>query len=126
MFRIIVFFIISANIAFSKCIPKTDIQRQQDDTFIYTAGCHVEFGEFRLKNRYQQKQIQELKQAITLKDLAYSKANTRADMWRDVSYQLKDNIVSLEKSREKTKYTYFVIGFASAIGVAWGLNQIKQ
>jgi hypothetical protein len=121
----ILFLLLFSNIALADCTPKNDIKRQADDTFVYTAGCHIQFGEFRLKNRYQEEQISELKKAITFKDLSVDQANIRADMWKNTSYELRENILKMERNRERSNQLYFGLGVISAFGAAWALNQFR-
>ena len=75
--------IATTNQANASCDFSKDIKENLDGTFTYSKDCNVEVGKRIKELDIRRQQIEDFNKAITLKDLAISKADERAKAIQD-------------------------------------------
>jgi hypothetical protein len=110
---------VMSNAAFAECDFKTGITANQDGSYTYTKECHVKVGQMKNDLETAQKQLDNLGQAITLKDLALQKSDDRVNLWMQTSSQLEDRITKLDSMQKHNEWIYFGLGVLTTLGAGF-------
>lgn len=99
---------------FSQIISNTD------GTYTYSKNLHICVGQLVQDNATKTKQVQDLTKAYSLKDLAMTKADARAQLWEDNSLKLETTVQTIETTQKRNDMIWFGLGALSvfAAGVA--------
>lgn len=122
---ILIIALLFSQIALADCNFKTDIKKTGENTYTYTKECHVLFGKTIEKNKNLKKQVKHLENAIKLKDLALTTADTRLALWRNESYKQVELIRRYQKYNRLENYGFLVGGIAFAFLSVWAAGQLK-
>lgn len=98
-----------SNLCFADCNFK-DLVHNPDGTVTYSKADHICVGQTVQGSATKDKQIQDYKQAITLKDLAITKSDARAQNWMDTSLKLEDNVQKMDSIKKQNEWIYFILG----------------
>jgi hypothetical protein len=115
-----------SNTAFADCNFSTDITKQADGTYSYTKECHIKVGQLVQDNKTKDQQISDLNQAITLKDLAITKSDQRAQMWMDTSFKLEDDVQKMNKFKSDNQWIYFGLGVLTVFAAGMATSSLTN
>lgn len=118
---LLVFF---ANIAMADCDFKTGISPLDDGSFKYSRECHLKVGQMKQDLDVATKQVADLTQAITLKDLALTKSDQRVTLWQDTSFKLEDRINTIDSLQKFNGILYFGLGVVFTSLAVWGAGHL--
>ena len=99
-----------SNTAFADCDFSKGVTANPDGTRTYTKECHIAVGNLVQDNAVKTQQVQDLNQAITLKDLAITKSDQRAQNWMDTSLKLEENVQKMDSLKKENEWIYFALG----------------
>lgn len=111
--------------AFADCDFSTGITKTEDG-YLYTKECHIKVGETVRDLEISLLQNKKLGEAITLKDLALSKANERADLWMNTSYKLEARVETMDSLYQRNKWLYFGLGILAASAAVYAAGQLNN
>lgn len=97
----------------STCFATCDwskITKNPDGTYVYSQALNLCVGQTVQDNSTKDKQIQDYKKAIDLKDLAITKSDARAQNWMDTSLKLEDNVQKMDSYKKQNEWIYFILG----------------
>jgi hypothetical protein len=97
----------------------TKIVKNADGTFTYTKQLHLCVGDMKLDLEVAKLQIVDLNQALSLKDVALQKSDSRVKLWSDTSEQLENRITKIDTETKRNDFLYFALGIAASIGVGF-------
>lgn len=101
----------------------TKIKSNMDGTYIYSKELHICVGEMKQNLDSLNKESDDTKKIIQLKDLALTKTEERVNLWIDTSGKLEDRINKVQ-SLESTNYLiYFGLGILTTFAAAYVANQ---
>jgi len=103
-----------------------DSIRKVDGGYLYPVECHLAAGKAFSDVSSMTKEIEAMKKAITLQDLALSTANKRADMWMETSLKTQEALASYEKYRDFDGWVKFGLGFGVAFLSVIAASQLKK
>lgn len=115
-----------SNLAFADCDFSTGITKGPNNTYIYTEGCHIRVGELVQENKTKDAQVADLLKAISMKDLALTASDQRAQLWNDTSIKLEDRIQKVDTLTSKNDVLYFGLGVLTTIAVAWATSRVTK
>lgn len=113
----------------STCFATCDwskITKNPDGTYVYSQALNLCVGQTVQDNATKDKQIQDYKKAIDLKDLAITKSDARAQNWMDTSLKLEDNVQKMDSLKKQNEWIWFGIGILSAIGLGMTAAQLSR
>jgi len=105
--------------AYADCDFSKGITPGPNHTFIYSEECHQKVGQLIQDNATKDKQIADYVQAINLKDLAITKADSRTQLWMDTSDKLTDRLTKVDELQKKNDWLYFGLGVLSTVAVGF-------
>lgn len=105
--------------AMATCDFSIGISPGPNSTFIYTQECHLAVGALVQSNKTLSLQVGDLTQAITLKDLALTKADARTQLWMDTSQNLEGRIQKLDSMEKTNSWLYFGLGCLTVLGAGY-------
>lgn len=108
-----------SNIAFADCDFSTGITPNKDGTYTYSKECHIAVGQMKNDLETAHKQVSDLGQAISLKDLALQKSDDRVNLWMGTSNQLEDRVTKLDSMQKHNEWIYFGLGVLTTIGAGF-------
>lgn len=114
-----------SNIAFGNC-AFDDLKHNADGTVTYSNADHVCVGNLVQDDKTKTQQVQDLTKAITLKDLAITKADARAQLWQDTDLKLEQNIQNIDKAEKTNQWMYFLLGVLSVVAAGVAANQVSH
>lgn len=115
-----------SNLAIADCDWSTGITTGPNHTFIYSDACHLAVGVLVQSNKTKDAQIADLSQAISLKDLALSKADSRIQLWTDTTYKLQDRLTTVSQMESHNEWLMFALGSLATIGAGYAASQIYR
>lgn len=115
-----------SNVAFADCDFSTGITPGPNKTFVYSEECHLKVGQLVQQNTTLLAQVGDLTKAITLKDLALTKADERTQLWMNTSDQLTDRITKIDEVYKKNEWIYFGLGVLSILGAAYVVKAVAR
>lgn len=114
-----------SNAANAACDFSTGITKNADGSYTYTRECHVAVGQMKYDLEAANKQVEDYKKVIELKDLALTKANERADLWMESSFKLQDRMNTIEDMKSKNQWLTFAAGVIFTGLAVWGAGQLR-
>lgn len=114
-----------SNIAMADC-DFSKVIHNADGTMTYTKELHICVGQLKEDLDSANTQIVAYKQAIDLKDLAFTKANQNADLWMNTSFKLQDRMNEVDSLKEKNQYLAFGLGILVTGLAVWGAGYLKH
>lgn len=126
LISLIVMLAFCSNIALADCDFSTGITANPDGSRTYTKECHIKVGQIKQDLDIANSQLTDYKKAIELKDLAITKSDQRADMWREATFKLEDRVSTIESLQGKNQFLYFGLGVVATIGAAWAASRLLQ
>ena len=118
LISLLVFCFIS-NPAFADCDWKTGITEGPNKTFIYSEACHLRVGALVQDNAIMTKQLTDLNQAITLKDLAITKSDERTQLWMATSENLEGRLQKVDSLEKSSQWLMFGLGALTVLGAGF-------
>jgi len=113
------------NTAFADC-ALSDLVHNADGTVTYSKADHICVGNLVQDDATKTKQVTDLNKAITLKDLAITKSDARAQLWQDTSLKLEDNITKVDSYKSYSNWAYFALGALTIIGAGIAAAQVSH
>lgn len=107
---------LTINAAFSDCDWKTGITQGPNNTYIYSEACHLTVGKLVQTNKTQAAQIQDLTQAISLKDLALTNADSRIALWTTTAENEQDRLTKIDSQSKTNEWIFFGLGALTVLG----------
>lgn len=114
-----------SNVSFADC-QLNDLVHNKDGSVTYSAADHLCVGNLMQDNATKGQQVQDLSKAITLKDLAITKADARAQLWQDTDLKLEDNIQKMDSFKSYSNWAYFALGVLSVVAAGIAANQVSH
>lgn len=114
-----------SNMAFASCNWSEDVKKNQDGSFSYSRGCHLEVGASLEELDLRRRQVEELKKSVELKDLAISYSEQRTQLWIDSSTKMNERLNQYEAARANAGWVYFGVGVAVTVLSVWAAGQLK-
>lgn len=111
--------------ALADCDFSTGITKVEQG-YLYTKECHIKVGEMKRDLGIAQEQNKKLTQAITLKDLAITKADERAQLWQDTSFKLEARIETMDSIYKRNKWLYFGLGILATSAAVYAAGQLNH
>jgi hypothetical protein len=108
--------IMTINSAFADCDFSSGITPGPNKTFIYTEECHLKVGHLVQDNAIMTKQLTDLNQAISLKDLALTKSDARAQLWMSTSENLEGRLQKVDSLEKSSQWLMFGLGALTVFG----------
>lgn len=99
----------ASNVAFADC-SFSNLTHNPDGTVTYSKADHNCVGQLVQDDKTKTQQVQDLNKAITLKDLAITKADERAQNWMDTSLKLEQHVQTVDSLKKQNEWIYFVLG----------------
>lgn len=115
---------IFSNAALADCDFSTGITPGPNKTFIYSEECHKKVGQMAQDLKTKDAQIADLNKAITLKDLALTKADERTQLWMDTSDKLQDRVTKIDEVYKKNEWLYFGLGVLTTFAAGYAAAQL--
>jgi Tfp pilus assembly protein PilO len=122
---ILVLSMLSGNALAANCDYANDIKKV-DGGYLYTSGCHIEVGKKVKGYSILAQQVVELEKTITLKDLALSKSDERANMWMDKSVSMAEKVNAYESARSADAYKNVALGVLGTALAVWAAGQLRS
>jgi hypothetical protein len=113
------------NTTLASCNWSEDVRKNQDGSFSYSRGCHVEVGASLEELDLRRRQVDELKKSVELKDLAISYSEQRTQLWIDSSIKMNERLNQHEATRANSGWIYFGVGVAVTVLSVWAAGQLK-
>lgn len=104
----------------------TAIKKNSDNTYIYSEELHLCVGNLIQENKTKDAQVADLLKAISMKDLALTASDQRAQLWNDTSIKLEDRIQKVDTLTSKNDVLYFGLGVLTTIAVAWATSRVTR
>jgi hypothetical protein len=102
------------------------IQKNSDNTYTYTAELHLCVGELIRDTQLKDKQIDHLKKAIELSDLALTKSQAQNQSWMESSLKVQEEMRKYESASELSGWIKFGLGVAVTTFAFWGAGQLRR
>lgn len=99
------------------------IVKNDDGTLIYSKELHICVGQMKQDLSISKAQNDKYLQALTLKDLAITKSDTRADLWQASTFKLEDRINAIDSMRSTNNWMYFGLGALTIVAAGFTLRQ---
>lgn len=115
-----------SNAANAACDFSTGISKNADGTYTYSKDCHVAVGQMKYDLEAANKQVDDYKRVIELKDLALTKSNERADLWMEASFKLQDRMNTIDDMKSKNQWLMFGLGVLTTGLAVWGAGQLVR
>jgi hypothetical protein len=109
----IVYLLVAAMTFSNTCLADckfNDLVHNSDGTVVYSKGDHICVGQLVQDDAVKTQQVQDLNKAITLKDLAQTKSDARAQNWMDTALKLESNIQKVEGLEKSNEWIFFGLG----------------
>jgi hypothetical protein len=103
-----------------------DLIHNADGTVTYSKADHICVGQLVQDNATKTQQIKDYTQALTLKDLALTKADQRTQLWLDTSLKLEDNIQKVDSLQKTSFWVSFGLGALTVIGTGIMASQMVR
>lgn len=123
---IVIVSLLFSQVARGDCDFSKDIKPTDHGTYEYTKDCHIKVGQLVQDGSTKDKQIQDLNQAITLKNLALDTSDKRADNWMSTSLQLQDRVQKIDQLEKGNNILYFALGIAFTSLAVWGAGNLRR
>jgi len=114
-----------SNSAFAECDFATGVSKTPSGTYEYTKECHIFVGKTIQDNDTKTQQVEKLNKALDLKDLALEKSDQRAQLWRDTSFKLEDDVQKMNSYRNTNQWINFGLGILVTGAAVWGAGQLR-
>lgn len=117
---LLLFFLFS-NTAFADCDFSTGIRPGPAGTheYIYSEECHQAVGKLVQDNKALTLQVGDLTKAISLKDLALTKADDRTQLWMNTSDKLIDRVDKIDQVEKHNEWLYFGLGVLTTFAAGY-------
>lgn len=122
---LVVLSLLTSQVSYADCVWSRDIKENQDGSYTYTRGCHVQVGKNNKELDLRKQQVEELNKTIELKDLALVKQEERVNLWMDSTLKMNDKIQSYESLRSTNQILYFGLGILVMSAAVWGAGQLR-
>lgn len=99
--------------------------KKTPDGFLYSTECHLKVGQLVKNEALYKQQVDELNQALSLKDLALTKADERIRIWRDESYKQYEFNHKYQSFSDTQKIIYFSLGIVFTGIAVYVAGQLK-
>lgn len=109
----------------ASCDYANDIKKVEGG-YLYTEGCHIEVGKKVKGYTILSKQVEELEKTITLKDLALTKSDERANMWMNTSVSMAEKVTAYETARSADAYKNVALGVLGTVLAVWAAGQLRS
>ena len=115
-----------ASTSFGACDFSTGITKQPDGNYLYTKECHVAVGEMKYDLGIKDKQLEEFRKAIGLKDTALALAEQRTQLWMDTSFKMNDRLNTIENMRSTNNWMYYGLGALTVLATGFMVAELNK
>lgn len=105
-------FTLFSNVSFADDCQFKDLVHNPDGKVTYSKTDHVCVGKLVQDNKTKDQQIQDLNKAVSLKDLAVTTADQRAENWMNTSLKLEETVQKTETLQKDNFWIAFGAGVA--------------
>jgi hypothetical protein len=113
----------------SACLATCDwskIVKNADGTYTYSQALNLCVGQTVQDNVTKAQQITDYTKALTLKDLAITKSDARADLWMSTSLKLEENVQKVDTLKRDNEWIFFGLGALTVIGAGMAAAQLSR
>jgi anti-sigma factor ChrR (cupin superfamily) len=103
------------NTAFADCDWSVGIKLLADGNYEYSKSCHIKVGELVQDDKIKTQQVNDLNQAISLKDLALKDADSRSTGWSETSTQLEERLQKVDSEEKKNELLWLGTGILGTV-----------
>lgn len=93
--------------------------------YLYTEACHVAVGNLVETNKNKEQQITHLKKALELKDLALTKSEERAELWKSAALDLESKYAWNTRLDKYENWLFFGLGIAVTAIAVKGAGELQ-
>jgi hypothetical protein len=111
-------------ICWAGCDWSTDVTPGTNHTWIYSDECHLEVGKLVQSNKVQLQQINDLTNAVQLKNLALTADDSRVMLWQKSADDELSRLNTIQADQHRSDFLYFTLGVAAAIGTGWMASRL--
>lgn len=115
----------ASNNVFADC-DWSKVVDNPNGTHTYSDALHICVGQLVQDNATKTQQVDDLTKAISLKDLAITKADDRATLWMDTSLKLEDNIQKMNSLKGTNEWIYFGLGVLTVFAAGMATSQLTN
>ena len=116
---------LAANFAMADCNFATGITKVEGG-YLYTKECHIKVGEMKQDLDIAEAQKKKYAEAILFKDIAITKSDERAELWRTTSFKLEDRLTAMDELRKNNATLYFGLGILTMFAAGYMASQLKN
>lgn len=120
-----IFILTLANPALADC-DWSKIKNNGDGTYTYSKDLHICVGEMKQDVEIKDKQIQDFRAAIGLKDTALALAEQRTQLWMDTSFKMNDRLNTIENMRSTNNWMYFGLGALTVLATGFMVAELNK
>lgn len=113
-----------SNIAVADCDFSTGAKKTDHNTYEYTIDCHIAVGQMKQDLEVAKRQLTDLTQAITLKDLAITKSDQRAQLWMSTSADLESRLQKVDSLEKGNQWIFFGLGALTVLGAGFMASRL--
>jgi hypothetical protein len=122
---LVVLFCMISNPVLAAC-DFSHLVHNPDGSVTYPAAAHLCVGQLVQDNATKDQQIVDYKKALTLKDLAVTAADARADLWLNTSLKLEGTVQNIDKLKKDDQWISFGLGALTVIGAGLMAAQLSR
>lgn len=111
--------------SYAGCDFSKGITAGPNKTFIYTEACHLAVGALVQDNQVKTQQIADYVKAISMKDLALTASDTRANLWMSTSSSLEDRLQKVDKLQKDNEWIFFGLGVLTTGFAAYTASKLR-
>jgi hypothetical protein len=114
----------SCNVCLASSCDWSTIKTLPDGGYEYSPALNLCVGNLVQQNGVLTQQVSDLGKAITLKDLALTQSDQRAQLWSDTSGKLEDRLSKVDSLEKSNNILYFGLGVLLTFGAAYAAGQL--
>lgn len=111
--------------AFADC-DYSKIKDNGDGTFTYSKELNLCVGKMKKDLDAANAQNKSYTDAITLKDLALTKADERTKLWMDSTDKLEDRLSTIDSLAKKNEWLFFGLGILVTGAAVYGASKVVR
>lgn len=93
--------------------------------FLYSEECHIKVGQVVESEALAKQEIVALREAITLKDLAFNQQTDRVNMWKSAALDLEKTILVRQKFNKYENWLFMGLGILVSGVAVYGASALK-
>lgn len=122
---LLVVFSLFSSLGYADC-DYSKIVKNNDGTYTYSPSLNLCVGQLVQDDNTKTQQVKDLNQAVTLKDLAITKSDARAENWMNTSLKLEQNIQKENTLKRDNEWLFFGLGVLATGLATFGAAQLGR